>query len=445
MRRIDDPNGLNPFAGADLDRGTLRKMAFQTGFCRRASGKIDAPDFLIHLCLQSVEGAVSYNDLAARIQTLTGISASRQAYWERTGEPCVRFFQSVLERIMLSKCPTDDIAGFKASGRFARILLHDSTVIRLPLRLFEAFSGVKNAHTAVCNARIQGVYDLLSGRFVRFSVDPYTKNDQAAALDIPVQPGDLVLRDRGYFNVEAIDVHRQAGAETIARYKHYTSLLDPATGKKINLIESLTRNGSTDMEVLAGAARKVRLRLLAVPVAEETANLRRMKAKKEIKGHAPSQDLLKLMSWTIFLTTIADPEVGFKEILALYGLRWRIENIFKTWKGNFNFAKLHNVSEIQLRVLLCARLILITLVYERLFLPLAGRVCRIAAKRLSLMKFMRYLSRNLHVLPALLNAHDLPDHLWQALLRYCTYEKRRRSNFADEMRAIFSSTGIFCN
>jgi IS4 transposase len=40
--------------------------------------------------------------------------------------------------------------------------------------------------------------------------------------------------------------------------------------------------------------------------------------------------------------------------MALYGLRWRIENIFKTWKSNFSFGKVHTVSEQQLRVLLTA-------------------------------------------------------------------------------------------
>ena len=436
MRPRRLPHDRNPLACAGLDRDTLGKIAFETGFCRRASGKIDAPDFLIELCLESVEGTVSYNDLAARIHTRTGVSASRQAYWQRTGEPCVRFFQRVLERVMLSKYSTDGLMALETSRRFGRILLHDSTVIRLPLRLFEAFSGVKNAHAAVCNARIQGVYDLLSGRFVQFSVDPYARNDQIAAHDLSVRSGDLVLRDRGYFNLDLIHTHRRAGVQTVARYTHPTVLIDPQTGDRIDLIERLTRYGTIDADVLVGAEKMVRLRLLAAPVDEETANVRRMKAKKEMKGHAPNRDVLRLMSWTIFLTTIDDPGVGFEEILALYGLRWRIENIFKTWKGNFNFAKLHNVSETQLRVILCARLILITLAYQSLFVPFAARLRRAASRPLSLMKFMRYLSRNLHVLTDLLDPHGPNPLLWQALLRYCTYERRRRPTFTDQLESI---------
>ena len=438
MKNESDPFDL--FSCAGLDRDKIRQLAFETGFCKRASGKISAPDFLIHLCLQSVSGAVSHNDLAARVEAHTGITASRQAYWERTDEPCVHFFQSILECVMLSKWSSGDIETINSQGRFKRILLQDSTIIKLPLRLFEVFSGVKNAHTAVCNARIQGIYDLLSGHFIQFSIDPYSKNDQAAALDIPVQLGDLVLRDRGYFTIQAIKKHKRVGADSINRYKHYTALYDATTGQKIDLLGLLTRNNSVDMIVGAGAEPTFCLRLIAFPASEETANLRRMRAKKEMKGHAPSQELLKLMSWTIFLTTVTDPAITFKEICALYGLRWRIENIFKTWKSYFNFQKIHNVPEIQLRVLLNARLIMITLTYQRIFIPLLDQLHRASGKVVSLIKFMRYITQNLELLPRLLNAPKCPPSLCEAIKRYCTYEKRNRPNFLSEMRAILMKT-----
>ena len=433
MKKKSDPFDL--FSCAGLDREKVRQLAFGTGFCKRDSGKISAPDFLVHLCLESVSGTVSYNDLAARVEAQTGVAASRQAYWERTDEPCVRFFQSVLEHVMLSKCDPVDIESIKRRGRFKRILLQDSTIIKLPLRLFEVFSGVKNAHAAVCNARIQGIYDLLSGHFVHFSIDPYSKNDQAATLEIPVQAGDLVLRDRGYFRIQAVEAHKRAGADSINRYKHLTTLYDPATGQKINLLELLTRNGSVDMLVSAGTEQTIAIRLIAFPAPEETANLRRMKAKKEM-NYPPSRELLQLMSWTIFLTTITDPSVTFKEIAALYALRWRIENIFKTWKSYFNFQKVHNVPEIQLRVLLKARLIMITLAYQRLFVPLLRQLSRTCGKSVSLIKLMRYITQNLDLLPTYLRSPTPSLQLCEAVLRYCTYEKRHRPNFITEMEAI---------
>jgi hypothetical protein len=437
MKTKSDPGNL--FSCVGLDRKKIRKLAFETGFCKRHSGKIGAPDFVIHLCLESISGTVSYNDLAARVEARTGIAASRQAYWERTDEPCVRFFQRILEQVMLSKCDPHQIQSIKRQGRFKRILLQDSTIIKLPLRLFEVFSGVKNAHAAVCNARIQGIYDLLSGRFIHFSIDAYSKNDQAAAMEIPVQPGDLILRDRGYFRIQVVEAHKQAGADSITRYKHPTVLYDPATGQKLNLLELLTRNGSVDMMVRAGTERTIVLRLIAIPAPEETANLRRMRAKREM-NYPPSRELLKLMSWTIFLTTITDPSLTFKEIAALYTLRWRIENIFKTWKSYFNFQKLHNIPEIQLRVLLKARLIMITLSYQRLFIPLLGQLDRTSGKIVSLIKLMRYITQNLELLPEYLSSSIPPPQICKAVLRYCTYEKRHRPNFIAEMEAILMRT-----
>lgn len=356
--------------------------------------------------------------------------ASRQSYWERinNNETCVNFFQAVLAELMLSKISQPELFSLKTDSVFKRILIQDSTVIQLPARLFTIFSGVKNATTTACNARIQGIYDLCSGKFIKFSIDSYSKNDVSVAAEIPFQRGDLWLRDRGYFLLENIDALKTAGVDTINRYKHKTTLYDLETKEKINLLEFLSRNGSVDMIVLAGETKNIKLRLVAVPVPEEVANLRRMKAKKE-NSSAPSQELLQLMSWSIFIVTIEDPAITIKHIFVLYALRWRIENIFKTWKSNFSFSKLHNVSEKQLRVLLTARLIMIQLFYHCAYTPLSIEVLGRFKRQMSMMKFMRYLQKNLVLLPKILTPYRWDSLLLEALARYCTYEKRKRQNF----------------
>ncbi|MDM8540052.1 hypothetical protein QUF90_03095 [Desulfococcaceae bacterium HSG9] len=66
-----------------LSRVEIEAPAFETGFCKRRSGKIEAPDFLIYFCLESLEGTVSHNDIAAKMQVKTGTDASRQACHQR--------------------------------------------------------------------------------------------------------------------------------------------------------------------------------------------------------------------------------------------------------------------------------------------------------------------------------------------------------------------------
>jgi len=93
--------------------------------------------------------------------------------------------------------------------------------------------------------------------------------------------------------------------------------------------------------VSISAQEKYKARIAAELVKEDIANQRRMKAKKESGGKNPSKELPALMSGTIFIVTFKTEKFTFEMILKLYGLRWRIENIFKTWKSHCSFSKIH--------------------------------------------------------------------------------------------------------
>lgn len=257
-----------------------------------------------------MEGTVSYNDIASETEGKTEINAGRQAYHQRMGAECLEFFERILGAAMASRCYHKNLNALPDLKMFSRILLQDSTVIRLPLRLFALFSGVKNAHSVVCNARIQGGYDLLSKKFIDFSIDPYSRNDLSAAPDIHVEPGDLLLRDRGYFSVPIIQKLKEDGADTISRYKHKTAIFDSENGEEINLLQYLGKHGSIDRNVLIGKE-KFKVRITGRRVSEETASLRRMKLRKESSHKKPSEELPALMSWTVFITTVESNELTF--------------------------------------------------------------------------------------------------------------------------------------
>jgi hypothetical protein len=431
------------FSAAGLTGSVISKKARETRFVQRASGTIPVTELLECVCNAAVAGTVSYNDLAGRMEAACGVSVSRQAYWERINtDNCVAFFKAILAAIIFQKLDRQGVSFVKNCKQFKRILIQDSTIIQLPARLMAIFSGVRNATAAICNARIQGVYDLCAGQFISFSIDPYSKNDVSVAGQIDAQPGDLILRDRGYFLIETIGEFKSRGIDTISRYKHVTKLFDPETGEEINLLHLLSSKGEVDMMVLAGKEKNIRVRLLATPVTEEVANMRRMKAKKEMNGHAPSQELLRLMSWSIFIVTIENPALTVRHVMKLYGLRWRIESIFKTWKSYFSFDKLHNVSARQLHVLLTARLITISLAYHGAFVPLSNKIFRRANRQLSLMKFMRYVQQNLSLLPQMLNPEQWSPVLLNAIAYYCSYDKRRRQHFIDNQISIFAELRI---
>jgi len=415
-------------AAVGLTEQQVNLLAFATGTWKRVR-KLRPADVVKHLCEESIAGTVSYNDLAAAVAARTGVEASRQAYAQHLNPGLLALLKALLESAMQAKIRAEEevLTVRRSLIEFRRILIQDSTVIQLPASLFGTYSGVRNGHVAVCNARIQAIYELRSGRFIHFRVDPYSRNDFAAAADLIAEPGDLILRDRGYFVLEVVEKQAKDKAASINRYRNTTPLYHPDTGKQIDLLNLLSREGKVDMEVLAGSARTFRCRLVVAPVSEELANLRRMKARKENKS-PPSDRLLKLMSWTIFLTTILDKLVSFEDILRLYGLRWRIENIFKTWKSNFSFSKLHRVSEAQFKCLVFARLLVITLLFRVVYTPMCHLFRTTRGKDISLMKFMRYATRHLEQ-AALLTVKALAGENIRAVDRYCTYEKRSRINF----------------
>jgi len=430
-----------------LNDAQIEKLAIQSGFQQRTPKKIYPAIFVRQLLSEAISQSPSYNDLASSMEKDTGISVSRQAICERTDASCVRFTERVLAKVISAQMPPHLLSADRYRGvRCQRMLVQDSTVLRLPRRLFPAFSGVANAHSSVCNARIQCVYDLMAEEFVHFSIDSYSKNDSAAAPQLQLRRGDLVLRDRGYLSSGEIQRHIDAGAECIYRHKTNIAYLDPQTAETFPLAATLKRDGRLDCQVLLNNDRRTPVRLVAVPVDEETANLRRMRAKREYRGHAPSKEVLALMAWTIFLTTIPPHRASFDDLLDIYGLRWRIENIFKTWKSNMSFAAIHNVSEHQLHTILIARLTALVIIFHRIYAPLRHRVRTSFGKHLSLMKLLRYLQVNPErIRPLLLLSADRcrDKPLLAAIARYCVYDSRKkRLNFQQIQEQVFARMAL---
>lgn len=190
------------------------------------------------------------------------------------------------------------------------------------------------------------------------------------------------------------------------------------------------------MEVYVNNPSCTKVRIVAVPENEEIACRRRAKAKKDASGHKPSKNVLDLMSWTIFITTIPKECATFKQIHKMYSLRWRIEIIFKAWKSHVKFAKCHNVSEYQLRTLLIARLIMIVIYVHCVYSPCFNMIREEYGRDLSLLRIFNYLTLNigeLWIMIALaLNMAQNSIHSEKAktnIVKYCSYDKRTRTNF----------------
>lgn len=361
---------------------------------KRPSKKIDAPHFLAVLCPNPQTGSPSYNDLASSFHATYDTMASKQAFWKKVNDSCVTFSQLVLARIIQTKLSGYHSEKNGISKKFKKAIVQDSTIIKLPLRLFKVFPGVCNATSSVCNARIQAAYDLISGNSIYFSIGPYSKNDLLAAPGLEIQKGGLILRDRGYSSYSEIRRHIKESAFCIYRHKFKSIYIGPSTGGPFNLRTALIKNERLDIELGLNDKERTRIRSVAAPVSQEIAGLRRVKAKKEMKGRKPSEEVLFLMSWTVFITNIPMGQVSFGQILETYRLRWRIGNIFKIWKSYICFNRVHNVSENQLKVWTTARLLMIVITIQLAYQPCCLKVKCIHNRHLSMMKTIKYFMVN---------------------------------------------------
>lgn len=362
-------------------------------------------------------------------------TVSKQALHKAMNNECFfDFINEVLDKLFGRKLA---ISGILSKFGFQRIIIQDSTVIKLPGRLAPLYSGVKNSFVQVVNARIQYAFDVLTSHCVFFDLNPYTINDAKAAGNLKVSKGDLILRDRGYFSLTEIKRLLHNEVDFIYRYKHGIIYYDAETGMRLNLARILYPHKVTDIKVRVDNKNGPVIRLLAEPVSEELANQRRAKLKKESKTY-PSKEVLALLSWSIFLTTLDKEKTDFKNIFELYNLRWRIETLFKAMKSHLRLDKIHNVSNTQLKFIIAAKMILFLLIFQFIFSWFGKKIATYFDRELSFFKLCRYLLDNMVVLADLIKETcrgnlQKQNNATRMLLKYCTYDKRKRQNYNDHL------------
>jgi hypothetical protein len=104
---------------------------------------------------------------------------------------------------------------------FSRVLVEDSTCVKLPSGLAAFFPGSYSHSGENALARIQLRLELLSGEETHMDLQSYWDIDQKFAGDIVHQlcPGDLVLRDMGYTVLKVFRDIMSLGAFFISRHR----------------------------------------------------------------------------------------------------------------------------------------------------------------------------------------------------------------------------------
>jgi hypothetical protein len=411
-------------------------LARQTLFCRRQPRKIDPVAFLLGLCLWAAQPVPTLRRAASFIGLYAGRTVSKQNIAKRFQVPAVRFVRAALAMVLARLAQRAARLPQGVFARFRRLLVQDSTAVGLPATLAAQFPGNANGRRhALAVLKIQCIYDVLAERFVQWYLTSFRVNDQQAAADILtlVQRDDLVIRDLGYFSLEALHQMAERGVFFLSRLWQGVGLWTATGQQPLDLLGALQHDGWLDVEVRLGASAQLPVRLVAVPVPPAVANERRRKARQDRdRRHPPSAKRLLLLGWDIFITNVPPAVWSACTVCQVYGVRWRIEIVFKTAKSHFHLEAVPRASAAEVELLIWARLLLITLSQGWLAAyPPADH-----DPPLSLLKAAEFFDLFCPVLLLAPLGAELPLR-WHCQVRYhCRYEKRKRINFAQKLAAL---------
>lgn len=357
------PLGLFGYNGSKLIPSVhqLRGFSKTSGLFQR-SFRVISPEHLLVALLASVAFTErSCRAVALELGICAKVTVSRKAVWDRLKNPAITaFLQLVIEHVMERSVADENLLesrrkwfeshGKTTTSRIRRVLIGDASTFTLHPRLAKIFPGSKNqTDVPKAHLKLQLITDLLTGKWVHFSFDSYSRGDMKAALDFmpSLRAGDLLIRDLGYACMASFQAVIEADAFFISRLKSTFQVYDDQ-GQRIPLRRTLQRLAANPgdvvrIPVLLTKGSKVPCILVARRDPKSIGDLRRRKIKayhKTMGLNKPLKRTLQLQSWTILVTNLEREDADDDQLFQWYQMRWRIENIFKACKSHTGWLKI---------------------------------------------------------------------------------------------------------
>lgn len=186
---------------------------------------------------------------------------------------------------------------------------------------------------------------------------------------------------------------------------------------------------------MLGREQKLKVRLVAIKLPKEQADIRRRKAKKDRdKRLNHSKKYYEMLEYSFFITTENEKVFSPHQIAELYGLRWRIETIFKCWKSNFHLQKLipqdRSLTKERAEAIIYMMLIFILLFQVTIYNAAQAAAAKAESGGVSLLRLCKYLSNHIDLF-----FEKKINYLMPQILYYCRYDKRSDlQNFVQKLK-----------
>ena len=326
---------LQQLCGSDLET-----LAASTGVIKRKR-KFSAITLLRMLVFTALKHRLPKPADFKRTALQFGVDVSKAAIPARFTDELVAFLRAVLDRAIERLLTAKQATRASLQG-FTGIYLGDGTTAALPDDYAAQFPGCGGtAGSGRAALKIQLLWEILSGAVRRLVIEAGKSSDAISPIaQEPVPAGSLMVFDLGYFCLDRFRLLIGAGVSWVSRLQFGVTVYDSA-GRELSLLDSLQRRYDAgerliDITIMLGVVHRLRCRLIAVRVLQETAARRRQAAhaKAAKHGRVASQEYLRWQDWTIFVTDCAPERLTWQAVIVLYRTRWQIELMFKIWKSH---------------------------------------------------------------------------------------------------------------
>lgn len=365
-----------------------------------------------HLCYD--QSSLEFHSSSIHCQP--GLKISKQGLDKRFNDKAVSFWACILERYLANRVGNLDLSS-SLKSRFKSVRIMDSTNFKLHPSLYEAFPGFGGEGTKAC-AQIQFEFDLFSGLISNLSLSHALVSDVAYGLKSMdnLKPGELLLRDLGYYNLHTYRRIAEQGAFFISRLKSQISIYEYKQGQyKVlthkQIIQRLKRSKKQylDMSVYIGREEKFKVRMLA-NLLEDSAVEHRLKRMKRRKTRLNDRDRVTVQV-NLLITNIEDTAICADQIYSLYRLRWQIELVFKAWKSVLKIHRFGKMKAHRLKCYLYAKLLWVMVSWE-IYQCGYRQVWSRTKRMLSVIKVYQQIKLHAHKLRALMDQGNGSYEQW---------------------------------
>jgi hypothetical protein len=316
---------------------------------------------------------------------------------------------------------------------FKDVLVQDASHFWLPDGLAVHFPGSYSLKGNRATAKVQAVLSLTQGSMVDLQLGSFRDNDQGDAARIAnmVDQGALVIRDLGYFTIDAFNAIVGKEAFFLSRFKSNVSVFND-NGQGIDLASYLKKYGGMDQEVVIGNKKQLRCRMVAIELPPELAAQRVRKAKADRNAKTNhSTAYYALLKYSIYITNVDEKTWSALQVAQAYRCRWFIEIMFKSWKTglglDFNVPGRY-ADKLRVEYYMYARLLQVVLLVMPAFRAVT-LMARPKGRTISIVKLSQYIQEELR---SFVSTKNLQGLLEKAAY-HCMYDLRKRRVNSIEM------------